>query len=176
MTTNNTVTRGGHADVCSSKESKELDGNLKTVSRLVFHELKQKYPSLTFEKRFRSEIHQAGCEPDGGLFFYKGKLIVAAEAKHQGRKGNAIERWYKNAFVLRQLSASVTYITYATGEGAQENEVICKTLSPAHPFGFNIYNIGENVCYTSVDGFLPEVIYEGLKGAILDQIEAIFYE
>lgn len=170
------ISNGGRADVCSSKESKELDANLKTISCLVFHELKQRYHNLTFEKRFRSTKHQAGCEPDGGLFYYNGVLIVAAEAKHQGKQGNAIERWYKNAFVLRQLSKSVTYITYATGEGAQENEVICKTLSPAHPSGFNVYNIGENVCYTSVDGFMPEVIYEGLKGAILDQIDATFYE
>ena len=168
-----TVTRGGRADVCSSKESLKLDGDLKSVSQNVFNVLKECYPELTFEKRYRSSNHQAGCEPDGGLFYYKGVLIVAAEAKHQGRAGNAIERWYKNAFILRQVNPSITYLTFATGEGAQENEVICKTLSPAHPHGYNNYVMGANVCYTSVNGFESGVIGTHLIESIIDQINNI---
>ena len=159
-----------YAKVCSTRESISLDGDLKTVAKLVAYELKQKYPGLTFEKRYRSDNHQAGCEPDGGIFYYNGRMIVAAEAKHQGLRGNAIERWYKNNFVLRQVSPTLTYITYATGEGAANGEVICKTLSPAHPDGFNHYKLGGNVCYTEPEGFMPEVMYESLKGAIIDQI------
>ena len=168
-----TVTRGGRADVCSSEHSLKLDGDLKNIAINVFNVLSDIHPELTFEKRYRSTNHQAGCEPDGGLFYYKGQLIVAAEAKHQANAGNAIERWYKNAFVLRQASSSITYLTFATGEGAQDGCVICKTLSPAHPHGFNNYVMGENVCYTSVDGFEPGFIGTCLVEAILDQINNI---
>ena len=168
-----TLTRGGRADLCSSTESKTLDGNLKDVAKRVFNVLKECYPDLTFEKRYRSSTHQAGCAPDGGLFYYKGKLIVASEAKHQGATGNAIERWYKNAFILRQVNPSITYLTFATGEGAQENAVICKSLSPAHPHGYNNYVIGENVCFTSVKGFDSGFIGTQLIESIIDQINII---
>lgn len=170
------TSKGGRADVCSTPESKEIDGDLKAIAVAVFDELKLRYSKLTFQKRFRSPLHRAGCQPDGGLFFYDGRLIVAGEAKHQSDAGNAIERWYKNLFVLRQLEPNFTYLTYATGEGGYEYGTIGNTLSPAHLHGFNNYIRGENVCYLSVDGFMPKVMYEGLKGAIIDQIESTFYE
>ena len=165
-----------YAKICSTKESLVLDSSLKTIAKQVLKDLQTTYPDLTFERRYKSKNHSAGCQPDGGIWYYQGRLILAAEAKHQGKGGNAIERWYKNNFVLRQISSTFTYITYVTGAGAVDNGIICKILSPAHPQGYNNYYLGANVCYTEPEGFLPQVIYESLKGAIIDQIQAYFYE
>ena len=159
-----------YAQVCSTKESLTLDGSVKKVAPKVFKNLQQSFPLLTWSKRFRSPNHQAGCEPDGGVFYYKDEVILAAEGKHQQNAGNAIERWYKNNFVLRLASPKMTYITFATGQGAKEDAVISKTLSPAHPDGFNTYVVGGNVCYLEPNGFDEDDIYEIIKEAITDQI------
>lgn len=65
------------------------------------------------------ESHVVGVAPDGGIWFKpdgKRQLVLAAEAKKQGAKGNAIERWYKNWATLSHLKIGV-YLTVCTGEG-----------------------------------------------------------
>ena len=158
------------AQVCSTRESLQLDGDLKQVSKRVAEDIKVKYPEVTHTKKFNSHTHAAGCEPDGGIFWYKGEPIVACEGKHQGAKGNAIERWYKNNFVLRQLNHNITYITFATGEGAYPDRVIGKTLSPAHHLGYNYHSVGENVCYLRPEGISNQEMYTLITEAIESQV------
>lgn len=61
----------------------------------------------------------AGISPDGGIWTGEegsDQIILAAEAKKQGAKGNAIERWYKNWMVLSRLNVGI-YLTVCLGEG-----------------------------------------------------------
>ena len=158
------------AQVCSTRESLQLDGSLKKTAKQVAEYIKQKYPEVTHSKKFNSTEHNAGCEPDGGIFWYKGDPIVACEAKHQGARGNAIERWYKNNYVMRSLNHSITYITFATGEGAYPDRVIGKTLSPAHHLGYNYHSVGENVCYLRPEGISNQEMFTLIVEAIESQV------
>ena len=158
------------AQVCSTKESLTLDGDLKRVARKVAEDIKLKHPEVYWTKRFNTTAHSAGCEPDGGVFWFEDVPIVVAEAKHQGASGNAIERWYKNNFVIKQANADCTYITFATGEGAYPDRVIGKTLSPAHHLGYNTYSKGENVCYLRPEGLSENEMYTTLMTAIDDKV------
>lgn len=63
------------------------------------------------------EARLAGMYPDGGMWFDDdGKLVLAIECKYQGIKGNAIERWNKNANMARALGVK-RYLTFCGGEG-----------------------------------------------------------
>ena len=72
-----------------------------------------------------------GCYPDGGLWISKkneGQVLVASEAKKQGKTGNAIERWYKNWDTLKGLGVK-TYITICSGEGFFDSNSAEKILT-----------------------------------------------
>lgn len=64
-----------------------------------------------------SSVAVAGVYPDGAIFCDDtGAPRCASEAKRQGETGNAIERWFKNATVLRSLGVDA-YLTVCTGAG-----------------------------------------------------------
>lgn len=114
----------------------------------------------TFQKKLKKEQipgRIGSCQPDGGVWFKDGKLIAAFEAKKQGKSGNAIERWYKNAFILRTLNPLVNYVTFSCGAGASINTPIGKTLAIAvfenGQHYFNEFREGKNSVYMNVDGY-----------------------
>lgn len=118
----------------------------------------------------------SACQPDGGFFCIKkdGKLIpiVASETKHQGEKGNAIERFFDNNIWSRDVNPNISYITFASGDGAQVNEVIHRTLYKRHHGkfgGFNDYYPGKNSCFMSVNGFSESFIYDILVKSIVER-------
>lgn len=142
-----------------------------------------KYNVEYFEKggpesdlKYTDSFDYSACQPDGGFFCIRkdGKLIpiVASETKHQGEKGNAIERFFDNNIWSRDVNPNISYITFASGEGAQVNEVIHRTLYKRHHGkfgGFNDYHPGKNSCFLSVDGFSESFIYDILVKSIVER-------
>lgn len=73
-----------------------------------------------------------GVQPDGGVWadVETGLPVLAAEAKKQGEKGNAIERWYKNWDVLSVLGVR-RYVTFCVGDGFFDQNSAQKALQTA---------------------------------------------
>lgn len=117
--------------VASSVESKLIDKQVKTANQELFQELKETIPGLTFQLKLRKDQIPGGvgaCAPDGGIWFYNGVPIFASEAKKQGKRGNAIDRWYKNPNIMLACNKDILYVTFCTGEGTLENGPIWDTL------------------------------------------------
>lgn len=125
----------------SSEESKSLDSRLLEAAKKM--NLQQLAISTLWSKGLNAgdlskrlgvkEGHITGLEPDGGIWVKsddKGQLVLAAEAKKQGAKGNAIERWYKNWAILSRLEVGV-YLTVCTGAGFFNGNRAQKTLETA---------------------------------------------
>ena len=101
-------------------ESKNLDKICKQARRCTEIDLSIKYPKLKcFPKLKQEQIpgNVGACSPDGGLWFYDEKLILAFEGKKQQNKGNAIERWFKNNYICRKINPNISYLTFASGSG-----------------------------------------------------------
>jgi hypothetical protein len=163
--------------VCATDSlARSLDDGCKNNVQGVLTELQSIYGNkITFKKKLdKGEIPGGvgACQPDGGLWYFKGQLIAAFEAKKQGEGGNAIERWFKNNFICRLISPSVSYVTFAAGPGAKERGVIEKTLSVAHLRGFNKFVPGENSLFLSEAGFTPNeikaIMIQAITSAILN--------
>tara|TARA_Y100000114_G_C11749444_1_gene323436 strand:+ start:1018 stop:1533 length:516 start_codon:yes stop_codon:yes gene_type:complete len=112
------------------EESKALDKHMK-VAR---DRLAPEFPDLTMVKMFDNEHKEkylggnlTGFAPDGGAWFdANGNLVAAFEGKKQNLRGNAYERWFKNAGVAKVCNEDVTYVTLCTGKGAQRGECLDK--------------------------------------------------
>lgn len=71
----------------------------------------------TLAARLNTSVPQVGIYPDGGLILDEtGQVVLALEAKKNGRSGNAIERWDKNNRILNHLGCK-RYITICVGDG-----------------------------------------------------------
>lgn len=67
--------------------------------------------------RLGTNTPQVGIYPDGGIILNEaGEVMIAFEAKKNGKSGNAIERWDKNNRILTYLGCR-RYITFCVGEG-----------------------------------------------------------
>ena len=65
--------------------------------------------------KFTGDIN--GMNPDGGMFLDDNdNILLVIECKHQGARGNAIERWGLNAITAKSMGA-LRYMTIFTGEG-----------------------------------------------------------
>jgi hypothetical protein len=114
------------------------------------------------------------CAPDGGLWFYKNELIAVFEAKKQQNAGNAIERWFKNNFIVKKINPKCSYITFAIGAGAAENGVIYKTLHIAHyEGGINVYKPEMNSMFCSPTGFELSSIYSIMKNVLDERLNHV---
>jgi len=163
--------------VCATDSlARSLDDGCKNNTQEVLSELQSVYGNkITFKKKLdKTEIPGGvgACQPDGGLWYFEGRLIAAFEAKKQGEGGNAIERWFKNNFICRLISTDVSYVTFAAGPGAREKGVIEKTLSVAHLKGFNKLVSGENSLFLSEEGFtqneIKAIMIQAITSAILN--------
>lgn len=118
--------------------------------------LKKEFGYFTFQKKLRKDQvpgRFGACCPDGGIWFRNDIPVVAFEAKKQNNRGNAIERWWKNHSMLRLLNPDISYVTFATGEGAVYDGVIMKALSHAVLENgipqFNTIRLGRNSIFLS---------------------------
>ena len=172
--------RGGHGEVASTAESKEHDAIVKQTSWALAKALIVKGDnSVYFEEGYRRSGPEnkwlpefkrffMGCVPDGGFWFTgdrtltSRKLILATEAKKQGKAGNAIERWGKNKDFCLTVNPDMKYLTFYTGEGAAENEILWKHARDmeATRDGKNLINV------LKVEPFTNEEVFNVLKGAL----------
>ena len=181
-----------------SAESKQLDGNVKTVAEAIAQCLKAKDRKQYFYEqghknftkgRFSPQTVEAaalpelkemgitvGCLPDGGMWFDgpRGQtrlLKFAFEAKHQQDGGNAIERWCKNYLLCKGMNPDVKYITFMSGPGTATNGVLYK-------FGHSMISANGDNCifYYQLNGFTQEGIFNIMGSAMglditFDQIQ-----
>ena len=129
-------------------------------------------PGFTFIKQFTPEMKVDllgddcfGFAPDGGAWFYKGKLVAVFEGKKQNKAGNAHERWYDNATTAKYINPDVKYVTFCSGEGAHEGECLDKMRRKAQIV------LGDNYTFhMSANGFTREeatrIISDTLRSCI----------
>lgn len=161
--------------VATDAKAEKLDTQCKVATTKVLDVLKSKYGyDITMQKKLRQDQIPGGigaCAPDGNLWFYKGKLIAAFEAKKQQNLGNAIERWYKNNFICRAINPEMSYVTFTCGEGAVIGGVIHKALAVAHLDGFDKHVPKKNTCFMKTDGFTDEEVAAVMLETITSQLE-----
>lgn len=160
--------------VATDEFAARLDTQCKTTCIKVLETLQAKYGSdiKTQKKLMKTQIPGGigACAPDGSLWFWKGELVAAFEAKKQQNLGNAIERWYKNNYICRAVNPRVSYVTFATGGGARVGGVIHKALAVAHQKGFDRYVPGENTCWMNPDGFSDEEVERKMLEVLEERI------
>tara|TARA_R100001082_G_scaffold83193_2_gene49940 strand:- start:955 stop:1488 length:534 start_codon:yes stop_codon:yes gene_type:complete len=168
--------KGGiqNGTVATDARARKLDNYCKELRESVFANFKSE--DLTVQKKLNQTQIPGGigaCEPDGGAWFYKGILIAVFEGKKQQNRGNAIERWFKNNFICRSINPQVSYVTFATGEGAKANGTIGKALNIAHLNGFNKYVPGGNSCFMNTDTIDKDEMNGIMHEVILERMEAV---
>ena len=146
--------------VATDEKAKKLDKAAKVAAKTLAPLMEKKYPKLSFQEKLDKSQIPGGvgaCAPDGGVWLYDDKIIAVFESKKQGSRGNAIERWFKNNFVIRKTSPDATYVTFTCGEGALPSGPIYKALHIAHSGGDGVFNkteAGKNNCFYKEDGSL----------------------
>jgi hypothetical protein len=157
--------RGGHGEQSRTEESAKLDNTLKVAAPRVYQILKDEYPELTWSPGLKREANdECGVSPDGGIFSYKGTIVAAFEAKHQGPRGNAIERWCKNYLHLKTKSPTMTYVTFATGAGVAEFGPVKKHFNThfrrivGEEPTYNVIRPGCTTVYLSEHGFQMDYV------------------
>ena len=164
------------------KYSRKLDQQVLEAALRLKDDHIIKRNNITFQKKLNKDQvpgGMVGCSPDGGVWFKDGVLIAAFEAKKQGERGNAIERWWKNETVLRTINQNISYVTFATGEGATETGPIGRTLTHAvlklkktktgssFTKEFNKLRIGKDSVFMKTNGFSTEEIELIMKKTLL---------
>lgn len=168
-----TLTKGA---VAKSVQSTILDVTVKASPTEVIEALDDPY--LGWFPHIHGTVERKGASPDGGIYTYARIPVLAVEAKHQGAAGNAIERWFANERLINYLYPSCSFLTFATGEGAQEGNVIPRTLGIAHESGFNTIDGTSNSCILSPEGFTPDQIHALIVAkltAIIDELTHTTY-
>ena len=157
--------------VATDAAARKLDDQCKLVAKELVEELAD--TGLVYQRKLTKDQipgHLGACEPDGGAWFYDGKLIAIFEAKKQQDAGNAIERWFKNQYICRAINPDMDYVTFCSGEGAHKHGVIGKALSVAHLDGYNKYVPYGNSCYMSIDGFTKRQIKQVMKKILMESV------
>lgn len=151
--------------------SRKLDDMVREISL----RLSEKYNTkLTYHRKIPRDMlfEQVGaCAPDGGLFFKGNNLIAAFEAKKQGPRGNAIERWYKNKDYIEYLNPDVPYVTFCTGDGCKEGNPIWRTLHLAVRGEFNVFRQKGPSVFLKVADWEYSEVYDIMQDFLLKQIE-----
>lgn len=163
--------------VATDQFAAKLDNQCKTLSCKVLEVLKVKHGDrIQLQKKLNKTQIPGGigaCAPDGSLWFWDGTLIAAFEAKKQQNKGNAIERWHKNNDICRLVNPSMSYVTFACGEGAVMGGVIHKAIAFKHLDGFDKYVPGKNSCWMKPDGFADEDVEKTMMEVLEERITSL---
>lgn len=162
--------------VATDARARKLDKQCKHVKNTVFSIISPIYPEVTMQTKLTKAQIPGGkgaCQPDGGVWFYKGKLIAAFEGKKQQDRGNAVERWFKNHYICRKINPFVSYVTFCTGEGAYDDGVMGNALHVAHLEGVNQYNPGDNSVFYNTDCFTEEFISDIMLEVLSERIQSV---
>ena len=142
------------------KQSKKMDKLLKECANELIPNTSGFRSVKQFSNQMKIDLVGENCfgfAPDGGAWFKgdpkDGKLLVVFEGKKQNKRGNANERWFKNAYVADLINPDVKYITFCSGAGAKKGECLEKMSRLAK------YTMGENFKFhMSPDGFTKEQV------------------
>tara|TARA_B110000902_G_C14225563_1_gene556875 strand:- start:1038 stop:1595 length:558 start_codon:yes stop_codon:yes gene_type:complete len=161
---------GGRGDLATTEESKKLDKMLKEARAQLKQEfsgvfvVKAKLYENAWIKYFGLKPAGVGCEPDGGLWYLNDQLVSVFEGKHQGPKGNADERWWKNASIINDIfkfyrKSKGVYHTFASGAACDKkwkgNEQLSSVIFPI------------DVRWSlSKEGFTYEELLEGMRNTL----------
>lgn len=160
----------------TSIDSAKTDSIVKLATVDVYNSYKVLYPELEWKRKLdRTDVpfHNVACQPDGGVIFYKNKIVLATEGKFQDKPTNAIERWHKNHNVLRMLNPEITYITFSNGLQAIKNGAIPKALDFMHLGEPNVSHPFYNSIFYNVDAFIYEKVYHIIESLLIATIEGI---
>jgi len=95
---------------------------------------------------------------------------IIADSKKQGKDGNAIERWFKNNFILSLINPAINYVTFTCGKGATTKTPIGKTLAVAvlenGEHKFNEFREGKPSVYMNVDGYTDDEVRVIMRKAL----------
>ena len=158
------------ADLATSPHSGQLDASVRDISKAI--EVK----GFIRKHKLKHELlaGNVGCSPDGGLWFRDGYLEVAFEAKHQGPSGNAIERWFKNYWMINNIYPQAKFITFCTGEGANEGFGLYDvfkavlTIEGKDPPSFNVVHKRGASFFMSRYGFSAAAINDIMIDALIN--------
>ena len=160
----------------SSPASDKIDKQVRRISKSVFEKLKSRHPRLERHFKLPKKYLYEGigaCAPDGGVWIYNGKVISAFEAKHQGPRGNAIERWFKNYNHIAETNPRCPLVTFATGLGTLQGKPIFNTLyRPVRGQYGKLRQEGPSV-FLSETGFTDQFIEETMTRFIEDEIRRL---
>ena len=158
------------ADLASTAHSGQLDASVRDISKTIDVEGFVRKHKMTHELL----AGNVGCSPDGGLWFREGYLEVAFEAKHQGPSGNAIERWFKNYWIISSIYPQAKLITFCTGEGALKDNGLYDVFKAVlaiegkDPPSFNTVHKRGASFYMSRYGFSAAAINDIMMDALLN--------
>tara|TARA_B100000073_G_scaffold324612_1_gene307659 strand:+ start:305 stop:853 length:549 start_codon:yes stop_codon:yes gene_type:complete len=171
--------RGGiqPGTTASSAASDKIDKQVRRISKKVYAKLKSKYPELERHHKLPKKYLFEGigaCAPDGGVWFYGGKLIAALEAKHQGAKGNAIERWFKNYHHIVETNPRCPLVTFATGEGTMPGKPIFNALYRPVRGKYGILRSSGPSVFMNRVGFSDDFIEETITKFVENEIRSVY--
>lgn len=152
--------RGGiqRGTTAFDEKSKRLDVYLKENYKSLSSDFDEFTSVSQFTKEMKIELVGDDCfgfAPDGGAWFYKGKLVAVFEAKKQGEGGNAYERWWDNATTAKFINPDVKYVTFCTGAGAAADKCLDKLRRKAKIM------MGENfVTHCKVEPFTKQEVLD----------------
>ena len=171
--------RGGiqPGTTASSAASDKIDNQVRRISKKVYAKLKSKYPELERHHKLPKKYLFEGigaCAPDGGVWFYGGKLIAALEAKHQGAKGNAIERLFKNYHHIVETNPRCPLVTFATGEGTMPGKPIFNALYRPVRGKYGILRSSGPSVFMNRVGFSDDFIEETITKFVENEIRSVY--
>lgn len=155
-------------------QSLKHDKVVRLASKEAEKILQERYPGITRHNKVSKDSLPTGfgaCSPDGGVWYYQDKLIAAFEAKKQGPRGNAIERWYKNYFLIKEINDRCPLVTYAIGEGVRYGNPIHVILHAAHRGQYNTFRPDGPSCFLDEEGFTFEEIRDNIVEFIEGEIK-----
>jgi hypothetical protein len=165
--------------VAMDEHAKKLDKSLHNIALSLIDEM-SKLGFTHKSKLPRTKLIQIGCEPDGGLWFYDGKLVAVFEAKKQNGGGNAIERWQKNYGIVSSNNVDARYVTFGIGGGFAENQYcyryavtqlnIQKIPGYKTNNAMNVLHPKGQSWFTNPDGFDDQYIRDIMRAAIVGEI------
>jgi len=169
MSTHNKAFNGGiqKNTTAFDDESFRLDKYLKDASKELSNIFTDYTHISLMKENMKIDLVGDACfgfAPDGGAWFKDGILVAAFEAKKQGQTGNACERWWDNAVTAKHINEDVIYVTFCSGAGAEQGQVLDKLRRKARIM------MGDNyIFHMSVDGFS----YQDIKNKMTEILDKI---
>jgi len=160
----------------SSPASDKIDKQVRRVSKEVFAKLRPKYPLLERHYKLPKKYLFKGigaCAPDGGVWTCNGKVLAAFEAKYQGDKGNAIERWFKNHHHIVETNPRCPLVTFAIGPGTLPGKPIFNALYRPVRGQYNTIRHGGPSVFLNETGFTDHFIEGVMIRFIEDEIRRL---